>query len=59
MTFRLINSGSIREVDLPMWEKFQFWVESGAIQLRIELITYYMLCALWGALTSLGYFCLR
>jgi hypothetical protein len=59
MTFRLVNSGSVREVDLPVWEKFRFWVESDAVQLRIELITYYMLCALWGTLTGLGYFCLR
>lgn len=35
------------------WEKFSLWVELEDVQLSFELVTYYLVCCLWGFITGL------
>jgi len=36
------------------WEKFSLWAELEEVQLTAELITYYLLCCLFGLVTGYG-----
>jgi hypothetical protein len=40
---------------LTAWQEFQLWVSDDAIQLGMEVITYYMWCSLLGAIQGLSY----
>jgi len=34
------------------WEKFSLWVNLEEVELTFELVTYYLLCALFGLVTG-------
>jgi len=40
---------------ITIWQEVQIWLEDDETKLQTEIVTYYMLCALYGSLQGMGY----
>lgn len=54
MAFHLGELPRMKVYEPTLREKFSLWVDLEDVELTFELVTYYMLCCLFGFITGLG-----